>query len=720
MTTRILRILSLVCTLALPVCAQQPPNPPPPSVEAQELAPPNPVSLQKDWWNFFKSATNEQLPDRIASFNKLITKTIADTPQESKDRLLPLAQKVESNLNAYLIARTQPVDAEPPILPTIQSYSLSELVTLSRDLRNSELLLQNDQEDFTDREKQIEAGEARLRRLWKRYNEITERSEEKLTLGLQIIDFRTSLEIAKIKQSILKTIISIDEETVKQGRQELKAAMGKVIIQDKEVEKLNRDLEAAKSNWDSEKKQLSEQEATSLARFDFTQKGERAKLKNQLLGQELTFANIEEAIAYNNLILKNVQLALISYLQSPTDEGLDTLENEAKRWRRDIAQLRQNLSEWELSIKRDIQRSEEWLSLNLDEDTVESSEISRLQEEILNLSEKSLVLLVRLQTEMQDTNFILELITGKVTESQYYLTNYWTHLKESIAHYYTKTGEVFSRPLFTIGDTLVSIGDIVQFLLILLVSFWLASLVEVAIGRVAHRGRGIRQSMIYRVKRLFKYLIFTLGIVVALSTLGFNLSNLVLIASALGVGLGFGLQNLFNNFVSGLIILFESQLKVGDFVELESGVRGEVKEINVRSTYIKTNDGIDVIVPNSEFTQGRVINWTWKEPYRRLQIEFGVSYDSDKDLVEKVVAEAVKTVPITLKKSWAPEPRVYIKEFGPSSINFICAIWVDATATKRYLYARSAYLWAIHEALMENGIKIPYPQLDLHIQDNIP
>ncbi|MCB1149687.1 MAG: mechanosensitive ion channel, partial [Chlamydiia bacterium] len=213
-------------------------------------------------------------------------------------------------------------------------------------------------------------------------------------------------------------------------------------------------------------------------------------------------------------------------------------------------------------------------------------------------------------------------------------------------------------------------------------------------------------------------IIVALGSIIALSTLGFNFSNLVLIASALGVGLGFGLQNLFNNFISGLIILFESQLKVGDFVELESGVRGEVKEINVRSTYIKTNDGIDVIVPNSEFTQGRVINWTWKEPYRRMQIEFGVSYDSDKALVEKVVSEAVKNVPITLKKSWTPEPRVYIRQFGPSSIDFVCAVWVDATATKRYLYARSAYLWAIHEALTANGIKIPYPQLDLHVKED--
>ncbi|MCB1149830.1 MAG: hypothetical protein KDK48_06655, partial [Chlamydiia bacterium] len=496
MQRRLLALFFVLFTLSLG--AQETPKAPPAAIEAS----PSPVSLSPDWWIYFKEASNEELPGRIQSFSDQITRTIDETPKESQERLRPLAQKVVSNLNAYLIARTQALQAEPPIIPTIEAYTLSDLVALSRELRNTELVLQNDLEDFADREKQIEAGDARLRKLWSRYSEIKERTEEKLTLGLQIIDYRVSLEIARIKQANLKKVIEVDRVRVTQARQELGRALEKVKVQESEVQSLQSELENARAAWELEKRQLAEQEATSLARFDFTQRGEKAKLQNQLLSQELTYAAIEEAIAYNNLILKSVQFALLTYLRNPTEESLATLEKESERWKRDLTQLKQSVSEWELSIKRDIQRAEEWLSINIEDKTEDAAEIRRLQEEILDFSERSLVLLIRLQTEMEDTRFILELISGKIVETQPYFLNFWTRLKTNLASAYNATAEVFSQPLFTIGETLVSIGDLVRFFLIVLISFWVATLAELGIGRVAFRGRGIRQSMIYRIKRL--------------------------------------------------------------------------------------------------------------------------------------------------------------------------------------------------------------------------
>ena len=130
------------------------------------------------------------------------------------------------------------------------------------------------------------------------------------------------------------------------------------------------------------------------------------------------------------------------------------------------------------------------------------------------------------------------------------------------------------------------------------------------------------------------------AIVIAMSTLGINLTALTVFGGALGVGIGFGLQSIFSNFISGIIILFERSVKVGDFIELQSGVTGLVKEINIRSTLITTNDNVDILVPNEEFIKAQVTNWTLRDARRRMRIGFGVAYGTDKELVKKAALEA--------------------------------------------------------------------------------
>ena len=137
---------------------------------------------------------------------------------------------------------------------------------------------------------------------------------------------------------------------------------------------------------------------------------------------------------------------------------------------------------------------------------------------------------------------------------------------------------------------------------------------------------------------------WVIGTLVGLNSLGIDLSSIALLGSAFAVGLGFGLQNIVSNFVSGIIILLERSLKVGDFVDLESGVRGHVKEIAMRYTRITTNDAMDVVVPNSEFINGRVANWTFDDSHRRMHIPFGVAYGTPKELVREAGLAAASKV----------------------------------------------------------------------------
>ena len=278
-------------------------------------------------------------------------------------------------------------------------------------------------------------------------------------------------------------------------------------------------------------------------------------------------------------------------------------------------------------------------------------------------------------------------------------------------------GEWFQLKLLEIGDYVLTLGELSGFLLILAVTLVLSRWLSRALTKVVGSRSRISPSQLYTFTRLMSYSILVIGFLMALASLGVSFDRMLLVAGALGVGIGFGLQNIANNFVSGIIILFEKSLRVGDFVELESGLLGEVREINIRSTLLKTMDNADILVPNSEFINGRVNNWTLKDDERRFSIPFGVAYGSDTDKVIEIVTAAARERPLTFEKG-DRQTFVVMKEFGDSSLDFALSVWVRGEAIKRPGLVKSEYLLAINKALVSNGIEIPFPQRDLHLRSS--
>ena len=221
---------------------------------------------------------------------------------------------------------------------------------------------------------------------------------------------------------------------------------------------------------------------------------------------------------------------------------------------------------------------------------------------------------------------------------------------------------------------------------------------------------------IYTVSRLAKYVLVVVGVLVAAGLMGIPLTQFAVLAGAVGVGLGFGLQAIFSNFVSGLILLFDRSLKVGDFVELESGVRGEVGDIGIRATRIMTNDNIDILVPNAESVTGRVVNWTLGDNMIRLHVPFGVDYWRRQGSREEAALDAAAEVPFTLTGVERRKPQVWLVEFAESSLNFELVVWLTAEATKPPGAVKAAYTWALDNALRRSGIGIPFPTTDLNVR----
>jgi potassium-dependent mechanosensitive channel len=269
--------------------------------------------------------------------------------------------------------------------------------------------------------------------------------------------------------------------------------------------------------------------------------------------------------------------------------------------------------------------------------------------------------------------------------------------------------------VLSIGGTHITVSNILFFVISLLLTLTAIQANRRIFSRVQGKSEPEHAASLYVLQRFSHYLVIAVGVFLCLSTLGIDMTHLALVATALSVGLGFGLQSIFNNFFSGIIILLERSLKVGDFIELDGGISGTVQEINIRSTLVRTRNNIDILVPNSEFVNGRVTNWTLGDPTFRLQIPFGVAYGSDKELVRKAVLEAAKRVAFTID---LPDrrPDLWLVNFGESSLDFELVVWVDPKKNTRPGGMRSTYLWEIETSLKEHGIEIPFPQRDVHIK----
>ncbi len=265
----------------------------------------------------------------------------------------------------------------------------------------------------------------------------------------------------------------------------------------------------------------------------------------------------------------------------------------------------------------------------------------------------------------------------------------------------------------SVGAVKIEIGDVVAFALTFWLSFLLARFLTFVLQEDVFPRVRLARGVPYALSSLARYSVLFFGFMLALAAGGFSLDRVAFLAGGLGVGIGFGLQNVVNNFVSGLILLFERPVQVGDSVQLaDQSLFGTIRRIGIRASVIRTWDGAEVIVPNGDLVSSVVTNWTLSDRERRLTVLVGVAYGSDPDRVLEILREAAASQENVLEN---PAPLALFKGFGDSSLDFELRVWVrDFDVT---LSSRSALMVAIHRGLREAGIEIPFPQRDIHVRD---
>ena len=299
------------------------------------------------------------------------------------------------------------------------------------------------------------------------------------------------------------------------------------------------------------------------------------------------------------------------------------------------------------------------------------------------------------------------------------LTSMVTKTREATDDAVEKIIEIMTYPLLSYNGMTLSLLLFIEVLLLLILSIAINKLYGHFVVRIGVQ-RNWSERTVHLIQATGKYPFIFVVAMVILSIIGVNTSSLALVAGALSVGIGFGMQTIASNLVSGIILLFDKSIRPGDFISLGDGTgaggfRGNVVQMNTRATVLRTNDNINIIIPNADLIASKVVNWTYGDDKVRFRIPFSIAYGSDIDNVKRLIEKALEDLAVTLSH---PAPQIWMTEHDSSSLNFVAAIWVQGEAARQPARTTDTALTTIYNTLTTHNIEIPFQQMDFRFRDS--
>ncbi len=283
--------------------------------------------------------------------------------------------------------------------------------------------------------------------------------------------------------------------------------------------------------------------------------------------------------------------------------------------------------------------------------------------------------------------------------------------------YISAIKEQLTSTLFVVNEQSISILSLFKALTIIIIGLMVGTFYKKWIARVTRRWQDMSQMSVRLVTNIGYYLVIIITFFIAVSSIGIDMTSISLIAGALSIGIGFGLQTVVSNLIAGVILMFERTIRIGDTIEISETLRGKVTDMRIRSTTIKTWDNVDIVVPNSSFIQNNVINWTLEDISRRLHIPFSVAYGTKvEDVKHAVLTELALSKLKYIRDETHKEPDIWMITMNNSSVDFELLVWVEWGNSVGPNTLRSDFMILIYNALYKHGIQIPFPQLDLYVK----
>jgi len=557
------------------------------------------------------------------------------------------------------------------------------------------------------------------------------------------ITVNTDNEISTIESALLKQILSQDQKTVQIDYQ--KETLGPDDSLDSEAfeKSIDRYIQARQILNLGEKK--AEQLSSKLEYVKRQIKDITGENRDKLRTYQLQYTLYKQLLAHENtkIALLNEVITFnenffVSMLAKLRTDGYEKALEELKDDRSALGELRSKIAALDVKIEHDkLLESKELDTLlaehNVMEETLNSASVktanSMLEIALFELALKKdstfyetlkhstdLIAAVRpadrepLQQHLQLLRSLGKTYFGVTSVAV--ITS-----KESLTDTFNYFISLLFKPLFVFNEKAVNSADILKIVLIFVVGGFIASLYRRRVVRWSSSWVKATPMTTKLMANFGYYFIIVVTFLVAINSVGIDLTSFSMFASALAIGIGFGLQTVVSNMVSGIIMMFERSVRVGDFIELSDTLRGTVTDMRIRSTVIKTLDNIDIVVPNSSFIQNNVVNLTLDDTMRRLHIPFGVAYGTKVEKVKEAILGELRESELHYYKGESEDrqPLIRMTGMGASSVDYELLVWIDWN-TQRQNATKSDFLILVYNALYKHNIEIPFPQMDLHLK----
>lgn len=702
--------LTAFLLLCLPVFSAQAQVPGVPtateSSESQPWQPPDITDLPLTWWKRFETSSADEFQQRMEAFEDLTLRKLqglnGEDLTEAKSQLTVLSGQVD--LLTLALRGNEPEKFKP--IPTQETYTLDELLDLHEQWREIEARQKVPQLRIEELQSKDALLAQRRDELLNQYNAVAPSAPGRILLGLKRVS-------ARIDHELNSRNLAYQERRLEALREQAR------LLQDQQAF-ARAHLVSGETDWHAIEARAAD------ARARASEEADKLTTLQTLLLEVLSAKDPKPSLE----ILRKQQLTRTAASQSlaRVQSRLDTARANWYRFRSGTLaadfDFHAFVGATDDLVKEVNNQSGVWTAAS------QTTLVTPLPTSGLNakknielahsVAQETLSIIQQIEDSVDELLLVQDILVSDLVATQGVFTSLGTRLSILTTDVWDGMQVVLDYNLFHIADAAITPGRIISMLMILLFGILLSWVIRHLLARLRNRRKYAKSSAIYTLGRLLHYIIIITAIFVALGTIGLDFTNFALIAGALSVGIGFGLQSIVNNFVSGLILLFEGSLRVGDYIELDSGLRGTVKEINTRATVINTNDSVDMVVPNSEFVTSRLTNWTLRDPVGRLRIDFGVAYGSDKEVVREAALEAVSEVDTILQHTPGREAQVRLYKFGDSSLDFQVLVWVNRMGLRRPGRTKAEFMWILETKLKERGIEIPFPQRDLHLRSGFP
>lgn len=670
--------------------------------EKKTSTPPNPYELTLGWWEYYQ-VDSKELAERKKDTNAYFKKIQEKIPPELEKKAQPYFEHIDVGLS-LLIQLKEASPKVPPTLPPVkEKYTYQEWIHLSKSLQEEKEKLQYLTLRLDLANSSYKSASNHLDSQFAEYLKGKSTDPDRLIKGLEIIQNRIFISTEKIQIGNLESVLRGKSNQVSHLQQQIDQAYRKIDFTTISFTSIEQELENARSK---------EAKAKHDYLFNYEKIDESSSIssyENEELDETLLNIKLNYEISRVEVINLQIQREILSWVEEKEPYSRKAFQKKISSWQSIIYEIRKDVPNSEESSELILQQSLKNLVLQ------QQSQYHISTDQSLELAENAITKIEQLKNLLAINAFLFEQLDEfrKSIHFSFYdwIIGGWETLIDLIK---TNT-EWFNRALFRIGEFPITPLSIFKFIIVLAIAFILGKLARYYTFYFGKKQRRIPARSIHVLSRVINYFVIVIGFIVAGYSIGFNVTIFAYIAGALAIWVGLGLQSIFHNFISGMIVLATKTIRVHDMIQLDTGEIGTVTDLNLRTTIIRTFDEKEIVIPNADIVNKKFYNLTLSSYTLRIKIPFRIGFNEDKEKVEKIVVEAAKKVKIT---SEVRTPEIWLTGFGENYINVELVVWINTLLREKTASWYSQYYWAIDDAFRENGVEMPVPVQTIRISDS--